>query len=102
MGSGDPMRVLILSLIAALSLTVAAATQQKDPPPGKAPFERVCAACHGEQAEGGQGPKIAGLTLEYDDFLAQVRHPDGEMPAIPKTEMSDDEVKEVFEYLKSL
>ena len=83
-------------------MSAAVTTRQNEPPAGKAPYERVCAACHGDNAEGGQGPKIAGITIDYDEFLAQVRHPSGEMPAIPKAEITDDEVKAVLEYLKSL
>jgi mono/diheme cytochrome c family protein len=97
------MRVLIFSLASVVTLTsVAVSTRQKEPLPGKVPYERVCAACHGDIAEGGQGPKIAGIAMDYDEFLAQVRHPSGEMPSIPKTEITDDEVKQVLEYLKSL
>jgi mono/diheme cytochrome c family protein len=97
------MRVFILSLVSVVTLMSAAvATRQSEPLPGKVPYDRVCAMCHGENAEGSQGPKIAGIALEYDEFLAKVRHGGGEMPSIPKTEISDDEVKQVFEYLKSL
>ena len=97
------MRLLILGLLSISTLvTVATATGQSDPPPGKAPFERVCAACHGDDAKGNQGPSLVPLTLEYDEFLAQVRNGGGEMKQISRAEMTDDEVKQVFEYLKSL
>jgi mono/diheme cytochrome c family protein len=97
------MRVVILSLVSVATLMSASvATRQTEPLPGKVPFDRVCATCHGENAEGGQGPRLAAIALEYDEFLAKVRHGGGEMPAIPKTEITDDEVKQVFEYLKSL
>jgi mono/diheme cytochrome c family protein len=97
------MRVLMLGLVSVIALMPAtAASRQSEPTPGKVPFARVCAACHGEKAEGNQGPRLAGITLEYDEFLAKVRHSDGEMPSIPKTEITDDEVKQVFDYLKSL
>jgi mono/diheme cytochrome c family protein len=42
------------------------------------------------------------MTMEYDEVLAKVRQGGGEMPSISKTTMTDDEVKQVFEYLKSL
>lgn len=91
------------ALFASLAVTsVAMATQSPDPPPGKAPFTRVCAACHGGHADGGQGPRIAGTTLDYDEFLAKVRHSGGEMPSFSKDEVSDNEVKQIFDYLKSL
>jgi len=97
------MRLVILGSAAlALLMTTAPAAVQSDPPPGRAPFRRVCATCHGENAEGGQGPKLAGVDLDYDEFLAKVRHGGGEMPAIPKTEVSDDEAKQIFDYLRSM
>jgi mono/diheme cytochrome c family protein len=98
------MRVLLLSVMAAIALISAgaAAARQDDPPAGRAPYRRVCAACHGGNAEGNQGPRLAGIDIDYDEFVAKVRHSDGEMPSIPAKEITDDEVKQVFEYLKSL
>src|SRR5438046_6455110 len=97
------MRILLLSLAPGMMLmSVAVATRQSEPLPGKIPFERVCAACHGEDAKGDQGPSLLPMTLEYEELLAKVRQGGGEMPAITKAKMSDDEVKQVLEYLKSL
>jgi mono/diheme cytochrome c family protein len=42
------------------------------------------------------------MTMDYDELLAKVRQGGGEMPAVPKTKLTDDEVKQVLEYLKSL
>jgi mono/diheme cytochrome c family protein len=97
------MRIFMLSLVPVITLMSAAVTtSQKEAPPGKVPYGRVCAACHGENAEGAQGPRLARIELEYDEFLAKVRHGGGEMPAISTSQVSDDEVKQVFEYLQSL
>ena len=97
------MRVVLLSLLSATTLMSAVvATRQSEPPPGKVPFERVCAACHGEDAKGDQGPSLVPMTMDYDELLAKVRQGGGEMPAVPKTKLTDDEVKQVLEYLKSL
>jgi mono/diheme cytochrome c family protein len=83
-------------------MPAAVTTSQGEPLPGKVPYERVCAACHGDTAQGDQGPKLTPMTLEYEEILAKVRQGGGEMPAISKARMSDDEVKQVLEYLKSL
>ena len=97
------MRMLILSILSVVAMMSAVvSTSQSEPPPGKVPFGRICAACHGDNAEGGQGPALAAVALEYDEFLAKVRHGGGEMPSIPPAKITDDEVKQVFEYLKSL
>ena len=97
------MRVLILGLVSLVPLMSAVLSAgQGEPPPGRAPYRRVCAACHGENAEGNQGPRLAGIELDYDEFLAKVRHGGGEMPSIPKTQVTDEEAKQIFDYLKSL
>lgn len=96
------MRIVILTVVSAVAvMSVVAAAQQNDPP-GKAPYRRVCAGCHGENAEGSQGPRLAGLTIDHDEFVAKVRHSDGEMPSIPAKELSDDELEQVFDYLQKL
>jgi mono/diheme cytochrome c family protein len=97
------MRTFVFSLVPVLAVISAAVSAgQSEPPPGKVPFERVCAACHGATAQGDQGPRLVPMTLEYDELLAKVRQGGGEMPVISKAKMSDDEVKQVLEYLKSL
>jgi hypothetical protein len=42
------------------------------------------------------------MTMDFDELLARVRQGGGEMPSISKTTITDDEVKQVLEYLKSL
>jgi mono/diheme cytochrome c family protein len=97
------MRVLMLTLVSVATLMSATATtRQSEPLPGKAPYERVCATCHGENAKGEQGPSLVPMTLDYDELLAKVRQGGGEMPAISKTTLTDEEVKQVLDYLKSL
>jgi mono/diheme cytochrome c family protein len=97
------MRVLLLGVFSLATLMSAVvSTRQNEPPPGKVAFVRVCAMCHGEDAKGDQGPSLVPMTMEYDELLAKVRQGGGEMPAISKTKITDDEVKQVLEYLKSL
>lgn len=97
------MRVLLFSVFSvAMVMSVVVSTRQNDPPPGKVVFLRVCAMCHGEDAKGDQGPSLVPMTIEYDELLAKVRQGGGEMPAISKTKITDEEVKQVLEFLKSL
>ena len=42
------------------------------------------------------------MTMEYEEFVGRVRQGGGEMPAIGKSTITDEEVKQVLEYLKSL
>ena len=93
----------MLGLASAVTFTPAVVTtSQNEPAPGRAPYERVCAMCHGDRAQGDVGPSLVPMTMDFDELLARVRQGGGEMPSISKTTITDDEVKQVLEYLKSL
>jgi mono/diheme cytochrome c family protein len=97
------MRATILMLASSLALTsIVAASFQNEPLPGKAHYDRVCAGCHGPTAQGDAGPGLLPMTMDYDELLARVRQGGGEMPAISKEKLGDEQVKLVLEYLKSL
>jgi mono/diheme cytochrome c family protein len=97
------MRVFIIFvLLGVVTSSGAAIARQSEPPPGKVAFDRVCKTCHGEDARGDAGPKLVPLEIEFNELIAKVREGGGEMPPISKTTVSDDEVKQIFTYLKSL
>ena len=48
---------------------------------GAAIFERECAGCHGEQAQGGVGPALVGTGLDATEVAAVVQQGRGVMPA---------------------
>jgi mono/diheme cytochrome c family protein len=97
------MRALIISVFFGVLLSAAASTaRQPDPPPGKVAFGKVCETCHGEDGRGDAGPRLVPLEIEYDELLAKVREGGGEMPPISTRTLSDDDVKQIFNYLKSL
>jgi mono/diheme cytochrome c family protein len=95
------MRTLIIFLGVVVS-TGAVIARQSDQPPGKVAFDKVCKTCHGEDARGDAGPRLVPLDIEYDELLAKVREGGGEMPPISTKTLSDDDVKQIFNYLKSL
>jgi mono/diheme cytochrome c family protein len=60
-----------------------------------------CASCHGIDARGGLvGPDITGL--EPDLVIREVRAPSGRMPAYKEVDLSDEELAEIADYLRSL
>lgn len=61
-----------------------------------------CGACHGEKAEGGIGPALAGTGLSFEAVLQQVRAPKGQMPPFSAQQVSDDELRGIYAYLESL
>jgi mono/diheme cytochrome c family protein len=63
---------------------------------------KTCIGCHGVEAEGGIGPKLAGTALEFDEILLQVRAGADPMPAFSEEEVSDLEIEHVYAWLQSL
>jgi molybdopterin-containing oxidoreductase family iron-sulfur binding subunit len=60
-----------------------------------------CAACHGPDAMGGLGPPLAGTALAFEQYEKVVREGRGMMPAVPKKDVSDKELKEIYNYTHS-
>ena len=74
-----------------------------DPAQGKTIWAaQTCVGCHGPNAEGGIGPKLAGTGLSYDQVLLQVRLGKAPMPAFTAEQVSDQQVAHILAWLKSL
>jgi mono/diheme cytochrome c family protein len=100
------MAFALCSLLAALlfaSLSLNSAPVQQAPP-GKTAYDRACSVCHGMEGRGdaGPGPSLVPFEKEYREVLGIVREGTGEMPPIAPERLSDDAVKQIVEYLKSL
>ena len=64
--------------------------------------EKPCSGCHGLEAEGGIGPKLAGTSLAFDEVLLKVRTGAAPMPAFSQQEVSDLELQHIYAWLRSL
>jgi mono/diheme cytochrome c family protein len=64
--------------------------------------QKPCAGCHGTQAEGGIGPRLAGTGLSFDQVLLRVRTGAAPMPAFTEDEVSDLEVQHIYAWLRGL
>ena len=93
--------IFLMSLMLMVGWTSSRPAQAPEPP-GKAPYARVCQVCHGPEGRGDAGPSLVPLDKDYDEVLAMVREGGGQMPPISAERVSDDEVKQIVEYLKSL
>jgi mono/diheme cytochrome c family protein len=73
---------------------------------GKAAFDRTCAECHGAEGRGKGGaddaPGIVPMTKDFDSLLALVREGGCKMPALGRDKITDDEVRQVLDYLRSV
>ncbi len=60
-----------------------------------------CASCHGHEAMGGLGPPLAETKLTFEQYEEVVRTGRGMMPAVPQKEVSDQELKVIYDYTRS-
>src|SRR5262245_17621391 len=71
---------------------------------GKQLFEKQnCYYCHGTAAQGGRdGARIAATPLTVAQFTRYVRRPTGAMPAFTAKLLTDEQLADVYAYVKSL
>ena len=81
--------------------TVAATTPTAlgDATRGQAIFKETCGGCHGLNAEGGVGPKLAGAAITVATAKAQIDNGGGIMPA---GLVSGQRESDVLAYLESI
>lgn len=97
-----------LLLLGAGLLVVAAAWAQ--PPSanaengGRLYVDRACWQCHGLAAQGGgiAGPRLAGRVVAWTAFSSYVRRPTDEMIPYTAKVLPDDELADIFEWLRTL
>jgi hypothetical protein len=61
-----------------------------------------CSGCHGAQAQGDFGPRLAGTGLSLDQVRATVRLGKGRMPAFDEETVSDAALGHVYAWLRSM
>jgi cytochrome c oxidase cbb3-type subunit III len=88
----------LVILIATCAWTIGAAAEDS----GQRLYENRCSQCHGAEGRGGKGPRLVPFDWSYEQALALVRRPICDMPPIPETEVSDEEVSQIVVYLKSI
>jgi mono/diheme cytochrome c family protein len=71
---------------------------------GKRLFERNgCYECHGHAGQGGRdGARLAATPLTSQAFTRYVRRPSGAMPAYTQKVMPDQELLDVYAYVKAM
>jgi len=83
-----------------ISLTPAAATAAEMP--GQSTYNDTCSRCHGPEGQGGKAPWLVPFRWNYAQALDIIRHGGAcGMPGFPESELSDDQVKEIVDYLKT-
>jgi mono/diheme cytochrome c family protein len=91
------MRFLLLPIF--VSLTASAADAEK----GRATFvTHGCYQCHGFAGQGGAGKTLAPNPLPFETFSVFVRNTSGAMPPYQKAILSDDDLADIYAYLRSI
>lgn len=112
------LRVAALGTVLAMLSTLPAAPQTGSTSPtaasaaapegnaerGKTLYRKAaCYQCHSEQAQGGtQGPRLGPNPVPFRTFERYVRAPRGEMPPYTAKVMSDQDVADVYAFLRAL
>ena len=66
-------------------------------------MKQNCYYCHGTSGQGGRdGARIAQTALNLQGVIRYVRKPAGGMPAFTEKILSDQELTDIYAYLKSL
>ncbi len=91
-------RIIVLCFTA-----VAIAAAEGDAANGKILFTKVgCFQCHGYAGQGGRaGARIVPTPLKAEDLIRYIRRPPGEMPAYTDKVVSDQQLTDIYAYLKS-
>lgn len=69
---------------------------------GRSAFLDICSGCHGQEAEGGLGPPLAGTQRDAGTLSEVVRNGLGNMPPLDPGLISDEEIEQVAAFLNSL
>jgi len=105
------LTAVVLCVLAAVGTPRRAAAQTPSPQAatnhnaenGKRLFERDgCYQCHGYAGQGGRdGARVAATAMTVSAFARYVRQPFGAMPAFTEKVVSDSELADIYEFLKS-
>jgi len=103
--------VMTFGCAALASIALSAGAQNAPAPTGSAErgqqlfMQKMCYTCHGTVGQGGErgtGPRIAPTQWPYEAFAQQVRHPRQDMPRYATKFVSDQELADIYAYVKTI
>lgn len=95
--------LLLLRLLAAVVPAILSTSA-----PGQETGERElfvaygCYQCHGFEGQGGAALRIAPSPYPFEAFATLVRRPANEMPAYPASALSDEQLRAIYRYVRSI
>jgi mono/diheme cytochrome c family protein len=96
--------LLLLVLLAGPVIAAPQSAPAGNAEKGKQVFmKQNCYYCHGTAGQGGRdGARLAQTALNVQGLIRYVRKPTGAMPAFTEKILSDQELTDIYAYLKSL
>lgn len=61
-----------------------------------------CYQCHGYEAQGGAGARLAPRPIAFAAFMRYIRRPTGQMPPYTAKVVSDQELADIHAFLRSI
>jgi|SRR5947207_15336868 len=97
-------RILLLALVTFPIVAAAQTAPAGNAENGKKLFMKEnCYYCHGTTGQGGRdGARIAQTALNIQGMIRYVRQPTGGMPAFTEKILTDQQLTDIYAYLKSL
>lgn len=97
-------KILLVGLIALPVIAAAQSAPAGNAENGKRLFmKQNCYYCHGTTGQGGRdGARIAQTVMNLQGMMRYVRKPAGGMPAFTEKILPDQELTDIYAYLKSL
>ena len=97
------LAVVLVALVLGGRMRGAGAQEEDQFPPGGAEYiEMGCYQCHGYDAHGGSGPRLAPDPLPFAAFSSVVRRPPNVMPAYSPKVLTDEKLRQIYEFLESI
>jgi len=94
-------RVVLGSLALAISVCTVAIGRAADNA-GEELYANTCKQCHGAEGRGAQGPALVPFGWSDEEALRLIRQPECDMPPIPESDLSNQEVVEIVAYLRAI
>src|SRR4029453_7537886 len=69
---------------------------------GEGLYANKCRRCHGPEGRGAEGPTLVPFKWSEGEALQLIRQPICDMPPIPESDLSDEEVLKIFAYLRAI
>ena|SRR6186997_1486606 len=102
---GVLLTALAVALIASAGSSVSARSKaaSRADLPGRDVYEAACSRCHGPDGRGEKAPMLIPFGWSYSQALDIVRRGSAcGMPAFPESELSEQAVKQIVDYLKAV